>query len=758
MKTTLGLKLLAGAGLITDEKLHTKRTSKILTGLVYKQQKYNLLREETEGYSKLMVVLCSMPSYPTDVSQYIRQVLSLIGRFELDPNRAMDVILDAFEQQIWNLSFITLLKNFSKSSIPHILGFKFTFYHSSNSIDAGTAESGVALTPSVGDVGSKGAVRDIPSARIAVAPTLSVSSKSVPLGAVSTSLPNTTNATTTPASLYHLTAVLLAAEMISIHDMLPYMQHSLEDTASAAILKEAAFKAEIRSHGSMNLTSLEEPPVSIGKSTLSGLAPSLSAPLGYGNPQGPVPLAPIQNAMGGFGLPIAPGLGTPFLPPPNTFGLNRRLVPGAQTDSTNSAVASKLKEKEREREKEKEREKEIEKERAVLSELEAQPYADGNQLIGMISALLTMRCWALAHTLILLLHSKSEVIDVLQFPAVRVAMCDFLLWATEKVYYPLSFIRLGFSRGRKRKVLTGGIHRLLNGTESERSLLNKQQMMPYQSIITLASDMTPVLQVMRHHISRNSELFIRVSRLFEAHIKAIAPSLCLEKSAGSKMKENKQTHSQEEGVLLQPALDIIECALLPGLTVSNFNPAAPRQLWRVISLLPFQVRYSLYDLWRGAGLGKDGLGVKHSQVVMAEVTALHQARYQLKRLAKENVKAIGVKLINTSEGAPIVVYNHVLNQIESYDNLIPYMVEALKTCSALSNDVMTYCIVNQLGKDSEKLKKGDTHYSSWFSALAKFTAFFFKKYPHSELKGTGSPLLPIYILFIFVEFHLLSFF
>ena len=129
MKTTLGLKLLAGSGLITDEKIHERKSKKILTGLVYKQQKYNLLREETEGYSKLAVVLCSIPIYPEDVSQCIRQVLSLIGRFELDPNRALDVILDAFEQQIWNLSFLQLLKHFAKSNIPHILGFKFTFYH-----------------------------------------------------------------------------------------------------------------------------------------------------------------------------------------------------------------------------------------------------------------------------------------------------------------------------------------------------------------------------------------------------------------------------------------------------------------------------------------------------------------------------------------------------------------------------------------------------------------------------------------------------
>ena len=38
----------------------------------------------------------------------------------------------------------------------------------------------------------------------------------------------------------------------------------------------------------------------------------------------------------------------------------------------------------------------------------------------------------------------------------------------------------------------------------------------------------------------------------------------------------------------------------------------------------------------------------------------------------------------------------MLNQIESFDNLIPYVVDALKCCTPLSNDVMAYCIVNQV--------------------------------------------------------------
>ena len=50
------------------------------------------------------------------------------GQFELDPNRVLDIILDAFEQQPMNMSYINLIKNFRKENITHIVGFKFAFY------------------------------------------------------------------------------------------------------------------------------------------------------------------------------------------------------------------------------------------------------------------------------------------------------------------------------------------------------------------------------------------------------------------------------------------------------------------------------------------------------------------------------------------------------------------------------------------------------------------------------------------------------
>ena len=733
LKTTLGFKLLVGAGLMTDEILHTRRLSRAFTSLVYRQQKYNLLREETEGFSKLMVVLCSIPQYPEDVSLYVGQVLSLIGRFELDPNRTVDVILDAFEQQIWNLSFITLLNNFSKVNIPHILGFKYTFYHSQPVI-AETETSAPAVAAAAASGGKTATSKDInPSSKITIAPSLSGNNLAAQAATVQAVVSPVCTASS-PSSLYALTAVLLAAEIVNLEDMLPYMQPNLEETTASAVVKETALRAEIRNCGAMNLTNTDEAPSGAGgRQFILGLAsPTPPIPFINQSTQGHGALSHTStplNPVGGFGLPIAPGL----FPTPAPYASGRRNVPvnqGHEPPLSSSIPSTQASNKM----------KETALKAAIgLSVVEdAEPFAGGNQIIGLISALLSVRCWNLAYTLILLLQTTT--IDVMQFPAVREAMSDFLLWATEGVYHPISFIRLKLT-GPKKGPSTpiDGIKRLVASPEAERSLLKKQQMVPYKSMTELMTDITPVLSVMRHHISGSVELYIRVCRLFEAHIRLIAPKLsAMKPSLGSRTPtppDSMHEDTRDEELLLQPAVDMIEISLLPGLTVSKYNSIVPRQLWRVLAVLPFQFRFALYDSWRGVGLAKEGLGIKHSQLVFAETEALHGTKYHLKRLAKENVKAVGLKLMFFSETSPIVVYNHVLNQIESYDNLIPYMVDALESCSTLSNDVMAYCIINQLGKDSEKLKKGDTHYSSWFSALGKFTAIFFKKYPHSELKG-----------------------
>lgn len=93
----------------------------------YKQNKFNLLREQSEGYSKLITEITSslgpahshqtgLPTEPIAVIEsrarpVWEKVISLIGYFDLDPNRALDIILDMFSVHLTThyTFFISLL-------------------------------------------------------------------------------------------------------------------------------------------------------------------------------------------------------------------------------------------------------------------------------------------------------------------------------------------------------------------------------------------------------------------------------------------------------------------------------------------------------------------------------------------------------------------------------------------------------------------------------------------------------------------------
>ena len=78
----------------------------------YKQNKFNLLREQTEGYTKLVTEISGSLGPPHDSATGLpiewdptlnerakiawKKVLGLIGDFYLDPNRALDIVLDMF--------------------------------------------------------------------------------------------------------------------------------------------------------------------------------------------------------------------------------------------------------------------------------------------------------------------------------------------------------------------------------------------------------------------------------------------------------------------------------------------------------------------------------------------------------------------------------------------------------------------------------------------------------------------------------------
>ena len=114
-------------GLISDKKIFRTKTTRINTKITYEQQKYNLFREESEGFSKLIFLLTDTKLTKDNLRSYINKILCLIGFFDLDPNRVLDTTLSSFERDPYNLNYLEIIKLLNKNALPHILGFKFSY-------------------------------------------------------------------------------------------------------------------------------------------------------------------------------------------------------------------------------------------------------------------------------------------------------------------------------------------------------------------------------------------------------------------------------------------------------------------------------------------------------------------------------------------------------------------------------------------------------------------------------------------------------
>jgi hypothetical protein len=120
------------------------RTNSVDCWSRFTQPKFNLLREENEGYAKLITALLtdlpanSFTSPPLEVL-----ARKLIGSFFLDPNRVVDLSLEALEyrlqqapkgeqqQQLFAL-FAPILQMIPSANIAQLLGFRLQMYHVCN--------------------------------------------------------------------------------------------------------------------------------------------------------------------------------------------------------------------------------------------------------------------------------------------------------------------------------------------------------------------------------------------------------------------------------------------------------------------------------------------------------------------------------------------------------------------------------------------------------------------------------------------------
>lgn len=191
-------------------------------------------------------------------------------------------------------------------------------------------------------------------------------------------------------------------------------------------------------------------------------------------------------------------------------------------------------------------------------------------------------------------------------------------------------------------------------------------------------------------IAKNSILYVKFCRLIKSFLdesiddKGIVPI------------ERLQT----------PVLLFLEQFLVPSISHFPHNPAIAFELWSVLSIIPYQIRYAFYSSSRKHGLEKAALRSiirpsKPLSQIESEIETAISTKFIFKRMSKENVKDMGRQLARVAHHNPLVVFTLMLNQIESYDNLIELMVDAFKFMGTLSLDVLGYCLLVSLGGEGE---------------------------------------------------------
>jgi hypothetical protein len=194
-------------------------------------------------------------------------------------------------------------------------------------------------------------------------------------------------------------------------------------------------------------------------------------------------------------------------------------------------------------------------------------------------------------------------------------------------------------------------------------------------------------------------------------------------------------------------LKLLQSFLVPSLSLFSCNPSLSSELWCAVARLSYVERYNLYASWQGGALEKGAIASKKVRWLVArELVAGKEVRYALKRLSKDTIRDSSRSIAKVCHYQPLVVFSSILNQIESYDNLVHVIVDALRYVTALSLDVLAYCILSRLSGDSgqvnrSRLKEDGLNLSQWLQSLELFIGSLYKRYPQLELQAIMSYLM-----------------
>ncbi|KAL1869863.1 THO2 plays a role in transcriptional elongation [Diaporthe australafricana] len=174
--------------------------------------------------------------------------------------------------------------------------------------------------------------------------------------------------------------------------------------------------------------------------------------------------------------------------------------------------------------------------------------------------------------------------------------------------------------------------------------------------------------------------------------------------------------------------DLLKRLLVPALSMTEANSFAVQAVWDLLKLYPITIRYNIYAEWY------QGQTSRNSSIKSAFARTRAETNGILKRLSLENLSTMAKKLAKTAYASPGVVFKTAFDQIEAYPNLIEAFVECARYLTDLGYDVLTWSLMSALGGKARSRTQETSVLltSKWLQALSRFSGKVFKRYQHMK--------------------------
>lgn len=702
MRQVLDAPILQQLGLIRDTfaRLGVRQA----TNLLYRQANYNLLREESEGYSKLITELfttSSIPPPPPELAQHtFERVKALIGTFDLDVGRVLDVTLDVAAAVLikqfkffvkflrisswWPRSQLKLNSPAYSSGLPTWANPDYTDWLTSPEDEAANAEA-----KQLRDVEFWNRAREVHLAAF-----FELGGRRVPEQDIQTAL--ITNAENNQDG-----ALDLEQQWIKETNTLPPPGNRV--AAQLLGFKLRFYNSELRAEADVlpaNLLYLAALLVKVGFISLTDLYPHLSPADDMMEDVKEKEIKKIEEeeraSRGG--------------------GMNALLMAGVlpQGDDDNPNIVRK--------EAPKKTDTEVKQTAEEAQDTKPKLPEPLEQKVSFLTQLLTIG--AIPESLFIL--GRFPWIPE-TFPEVLSRIHRILHVSVEKVYSaskatsstdvtcPTKFVpdidQSGIPKGSV-KLTQLPVKKFWRWPFPDKYDTNENQ--TYRFYWDEWADHIPVCQTV-DDVFTLCNSFLNISGVCIGKDEALLSKLA---SIGS--MSLAQDTSEEN---LKRWHDLLKRLLLPALSHTKANAAVVNAIWDLLKRYPVTTRYSLYAEWFEGQISR----LPAMRTAFARATA--ETRGTMKRVSLTNLGEMAKQLAKTSYSSPGTVFRVAFEQLESYPNLIEAFVECAKYFTDMSYDVLVWSLMNSLGKSRSRTQADHALTTSkWLQALSRFTGKVFRRY------------------------------